>query len=71
MDEAKEKRELLRSKVRINVTYGAALFVFLGGAGLIAALFIHDQTLAKDTFMAILPVASGVRPLSPGGRGLG
>ena len=51
-----------RSQVRVWVTYIAAFFVFFGGALLIAyyALFTDEVNLAKDIFLAILPIATGV-----------
>ncbi len=54
-----------KSRVRVFVTRTAALYVFLGSAGLIAALWVDplDDTklqIAKDVFMTVLPVATGV-----------
>lgn len=57
-DKGLEKR---RAKVRIWVTYVAALFVFVGAAAMIAyALIIKDNALAKDIFFAVLPVGAAV-----------
>ncbi len=54
-------RESKRSNVRICVTYGAALFLFAGGAVFIAALGYNEMwTEAKDLFMTILPVSAAI-----------
>ena len=56
-----EKRESRRSSVRIWVTYGAAAFLFLGGAVLIGVLLLlgeHDRAVAL--FNAILPVSASI-----------
>ena len=56
-----EKRESRRSSVRVWVTYGAAIFLFGGGIGLVVAcLFMGDPDKAKDVFMAILPISTAV-----------
>ena len=50
-----------RSKVRINVTYIAAAFIFIGGAAIIAyGIITKDTSLAKDTFNVVLPVGTAV-----------
>ena len=50
-----------RSKVRMNVTYLAAAFVFLGGGAIIGyAMIIGKTDLAKDTFNAVLPIGTAV-----------
>ena len=56
-----EELKRKRSEVRIKVTYGAAAFVFLGGAGLIAyALALEKIDFAKDIFFAVMPVGAAV-----------
>ena len=60
-----EKRENRKSLVRIAVTYVATAYVFLGSAALIAALWIDTLdsaklTVAKDVYMMVLPVATGI-----------
>ena len=58
MDDDMKKR---RSKVRVNVTYGAAAFVFIGGAAIIAyGIITKDSDLAKDTFNVVLPIGTAV-----------
>ena len=73
-----EKRESRRSMVRVYVTYAAAIFLFGGGAILIATLFFTGKTdEAKDLFLAIMPVSAAVisywfatrRPASAAGSG--
>ena len=50
-----------RSKVRMNVTYGAAAFIFLGGGAIITyAIFKGDTPLAKDTFNVVLPIGTAI-----------
>ena len=50
-----------RSKVRMNVTYLAALFVFFGAAAMIVYAFIvKDNAMAKDTFTVVLPIGTAV-----------
>ena len=50
-----------RSKVRMNVTYGAAAFIFLGGGAIIAyAIVKGDTSLAKDTFNVVLPIGTAI-----------
>ena len=60
-----EKRALMKSQVRVWVTYGAALYVFLFGAILCGLLLWlgSDATgmdEAKDLFLATLPIGSGI-----------
>ena len=56
-----EKRENRRNWVRILVTYGAAIFLFLVGPLLIGiALYKQTYAEAKDLFLTILPVSSGI-----------
>lgn len=61
LPEEQQRRESRRSLVRIGVTYGAALFLFLGGALMIAWLLLKGDTdNAKDMFLAIMPVSAAV-----------
>ena len=55
------KTERMRSAVRVRVTYAAAFFLFGAGAGF-AGYFIAigEETMAKDLFFAILPIAAAV-----------
>ena len=61
-----EFRNLLRSSVRIFVTFGAAGFIFVVGGILVTLPLFRSSVdensfaLGKDMFMAILPVASTV-----------
>ena len=57
----KKEREDRRSNVRVFVTYGAAIFLFLGGGCLVTILALegmHDKAISL--FMTIVPVSSGV-----------
>ena len=61
----REQIEMRRSKVRIWVTYSAALYVFLGSLVLILAFAIAGAegtglTLAKEVFTMVLPIATGI-----------
>ena len=61
----KEGNEIRRSLVRVWVTRWAAVYIFGGSAVLIAALWIDvlDEAklqIAKDVFLTVLPVATGV-----------
>ena len=60
----KEKKELRRSRVRIWVTFGAAAYLFIFGPALVAFLLFYkpagDADAAKDLFMYLVPVASGI-----------
>lgn len=60
MDDAKIENR--RSRVRIYITYFAAIFLFIGGAGLIIYLLLEgtDNSDAIMVFNTILPVATGV-----------
>ncbi len=54
-----------KSRVRVWVTKAAACWVFLGSAVLVAALWIEELDAdklqaAKDIYMTVLPVATGV-----------
>lgn len=63
---AEERLEVIRSRVRRWVTYGAAAFIFGVGAVLIGLLLLvrkdalGDVQAAKDLFLAILPLATSV-----------
>ena len=53
--------ERRRSLVRVLVTYASTLFLYFGGVIVIVWLLIDNQhVLAKDTFLAILPIAAAV-----------
>lgn len=59
--ELEEKLQLKRSGVRIHVTKLAAWFVFVITSVLVAiALWKDDFTAAKDLFLTVLPVATGI-----------
>ncbi len=50
-----------KSKVRVRVTYIAAGYVFIGAIILvIGALVCKDFATAKDIFLSVLPIATGV-----------
>ena len=50
-----------RSKVRMNVTYLAAGFVFLGAAAIIVyGIWTGEMDLAKETFNIVLPIGAAV-----------
>ena len=54
-------KELRKSRVRVMVTYGAALFLFLGGAIFIAFLvWTQRRDEAITLFNTILPVAASI-----------
>ncbi|MCY3673897.1 MAG: hypothetical protein OXH65_05755 [Paracoccaceae bacterium] len=68
LDVELEKR---RSKVRVLVTYAAAVFIFLGGPLLlilpvIASMYNPERDFTaiiaacKDVFVIILPIATGI-----------
>lgn len=66
---ADAKRKIMRSRVRVYVTYAAGIFVFGGGLFLMAAAgfgWLADKdsnpafTNAKDIFMMVLPIATGI-----------
>ena len=65
-NEMKEIRESRKSWVRIWVTYAAAAYVFGVSAMLIIAFLWFEEikkddlAAAKDIFMMVLPVATGV-----------
>lgn len=55
------KKESRKSQVRVLVTYIATGFVFLGSVLLITwCMFQGDRDTAKDLFLAVLPVATGI-----------
>ena len=61
----KEKRALMKSRVRVWITYGAALYVLLFGAILCGLLLWFGSDAAgmaeaKDLFLATLPIGSGI-----------
>lgn len=54
-----------KSRVRVWVTKAAATWVFVGSAAIVAALWIEELDAdklqaAKDIYMTVLPVATGV-----------
>ena len=64
-----EKIALIRSWVRVWVTYAAAAYVFGGGLWMIYVVSVYkfkddvDQQAIehmKDIFLAVLPIATGV-----------
>ena len=62
---ADEKQELRRNKVRVLVTYAAAVYLFVFGPLVVVCLFNAPKesgnvAAAKDMFMALLPIASGI-----------
>lgn len=62
----KERKELRRNRVRVWVTYAAAAYLFLFGPVMVWILFKSPDVAkeniiaAKDMFMALLPIASGI-----------
>ena len=63
------KRKVMRSRVRVSVTYAAGIFVFVGGLFLMVVAgfgWLVDKsgnpafTNAKDIFMMVLPIATGI-----------
>ena len=59
------KQESNRSRVRIWVTYIAAVYVFAGSSILICSLWIDQVddkklSIAKDIFFTVLPIATGI-----------
>ena len=63
---AKERIEERRSRVRVYVTYAATIYTFVGSGILIASALWADTldaaklTTAKDVFVTVLPVATGI-----------
>ena len=50
-----------KSQVRVRVTYIAAGYVFIGAIILIIGALVCDNvTTAKDIFLSVLPIATGV-----------
>ncbi len=73
-NETEKHQELqrIRSMVRVNVTKFAALFLFVGGTIMITAfMFVKDYSMAKDLFLAIMPVSASIIAFWFGGRGTG
>ena len=71
-NEKHQELQRIRSMVRVNVTKFAALFLFVGGAILITAfMIIKDYVMAKDLFLAIMPVSASIIAFWFGGRGTG
>lgn len=61
MTKEEERREDNRSAVRMIVTYTAAGFLFVVGAGIIGYLIGTNQVNdAKDVFLALLPIAAAI-----------
>ena len=57
----KRRHERFKSRVRVKITYGAALFLFAGSAGLIIWLMCKDKPdIAVTVFNTVLPVATGI-----------
>ena len=56
-----EQRDTRKSAVRVLVTYMAAGFLFVIGAGFIAALInLGKVEDAKNVFLAILPISAAI-----------
>ncbi|MCY4558950.1 MAG: hypothetical protein OXF79_21760 [Chloroflexi bacterium] len=60
-----ERRQDRRSKVRVTVTYWAALYIFVGAAALIALALWGNLTkdnfqIVREIFTLALPIATGV-----------
>lgn len=57
----KARRDTRRSAVRVRVTYLAASFLFVAGAGIVGYLLaVNRVEEAKDLFLAILPVSAAI-----------
>ena len=55
------EQEIKTSKVRVNITYGATSFIFVGGAFLIIWFVATKQEEdAMAVFNTILPIAAGI-----------
>lgn len=62
--------ETTKSLVRVGVTWIAALYVFIGSGALIAFFLLSEESTkenfqgafqeAKDLFMLVLPIATGI-----------
>ena len=71
MADTKEVIAKRRSHVRVVVTYGAAIFLFIGGALLIGYLTVTEQHAdAIGLFTTILPVSAAIISFWFGGRGM-
>ena len=63
---ADERKELRRNRVRVLVTYAAAVYLFVFGPAMVWVLFMSPDVAkdnviaAKDMFMGLLPIASGI-----------
>ena len=63
---ADERKELRRNLVRVMVTYAAAGYLFLFGPVMVWILYKSPTSAtdnfiaAKDMYMALLPIASGI-----------
>ena len=63
---AEERKELRRNRVRVVVTYAAAFYLFVFGPVTVWVLFMSPDVAkdnviaAKDMFMGLLPIASGI-----------
>ena len=69
-NDLENKLRLRKSRVRVLVTYGAALFLFGGGAIFVAFLIWTGQKDdALNLFFALIPVATGTIAFWFGGRG--
>ena len=75
MDEEKQreieiKKEDRKSKVRVRITYAAAMFLFFGGALFIVFLiWTRKLSEAMTLFQTILPVAAAIISFWFAGRG--
>ena len=60
-----------RSRVRVQVTYFAAGFLFFGGATFIGAMVaIKEYDIAKELFTTILPISASIVAYWFGTRGI-
>ena len=60
-----------RSRVRVQVTYLAAGFLFVGGAAFIGAMvLIKEYDIAKELFTTILPISASIVAYWFGTRGV-
>lgn len=60
------KQERLKSNVRIWITYGAGVYIFLGSILLMLYGICNKETntenfrITKDIFMLVFPIATGI-----------